>query len=117
MLRVQTAGESHGQCLTAWVSGLPLGVPVAIDFNNRELQRRQAGYGRGGRMKIERDRVQILSGVRHGKTIGAPITLQIANRIGRIGKTPCRWRTAPRWRKNSARWSARARDTPTWPGC
>ena len=79
MLRVQTAGESHGQCLTAWVSGLPLGVPVAIDFINRELQRRQAGYGRGGRMKIEHDRVQILSGVRHGKTIGAPITLQIAN--------------------------------------
>ncbi len=79
MLRVQTAGESHGQCLTAWVSGLPLGVPIAIDFINRELQRRQAGYGRGGRMKIEHDRVQILSGVRHGKTIGAPITLQIAN--------------------------------------
>ncbi len=80
MLRVQTAGESHGQCLTAWVSGLPLGVPVAIDFINRELQRRQAGYGRGGRMKIEHDRVQILSGVRHGKTIGAPITLQIENK-------------------------------------
>ncbi|MEE8201730.1 MAG: chorismate synthase [Candidatus Acidoferrales bacterium] len=80
MLRFQTAGESHGQCLTAWVSGLPLGVPVELDFINRELRRRQAGYGRGGRMKIERDQVQILSGVRHGQTIGAPITLQIENK-------------------------------------
>lgn len=80
MLRFQTAGESHGQCLTAWVSGLPLGVPVDLAFINRELRRRQAGYGRGARMKIERDQVEILSGVRHGKTIGAPITLQIENK-------------------------------------
>lgn len=80
MLRFQTAGESHGQCLTAWVSGLPLGVPIEVAFLNRELRRRQAGYGRGGRMKIERDEVQILSGVRHGKTIGAPLTLQIENK-------------------------------------
>jgi chorismate synthase len=80
MFRFQTAGESHGQCLTAWVSGLPLGVPVEVGFINRELSRRQAGYGRGGRMKIERDQVQILSGVRHGQTIGAPITLQIENK-------------------------------------
>ena len=80
MLRVQTAGESHGQCLTALVSGLPLGVVVDTAFINRELRRRQAGYGRGGRMKIEHDEVQILSGVRHGKTIGSPITLQIENK-------------------------------------
>ena len=80
MLRWQTAGESHGQCLTALVSGLPLGVPVDLAFINRELRRRQAGYGRGGRMKIEHDEVQILSGVRHGKTIGSPITLQIENK-------------------------------------
>ncbi len=80
MLRFQTAGESHGQCLTAWVSGLPLGVPVEVAFINNELRRRQAGYGRGGRMKIERDQVQVLSGVRHGQTIGAPITLQIENK-------------------------------------
>ena len=80
MFRFQTAGESHGQCLTAWVSGLPLGVPVDVGFINRELSRRQAGYGRGGRMKIERDQVQIPSGVRHGQTIGAPITLQIENK-------------------------------------
>ncbi|MBI4465968.1 MAG: chorismate synthase [Acidobacteria bacterium] len=79
-MRFQTAGESHGQCLTAWVSGLPLGVPVDLAFINRELRRRQAGYGRGGRMKIEQDQVQILSGVRHGQTIGAPITLQIENK-------------------------------------
>ena len=80
MLRWQTAGESHGQCLTALVSGLPLGVAVDLAFINRELRRRQAGYGRGGRMKIERDEVQILSGVRHGKTIGSPIALQIENK-------------------------------------
>ncbi len=80
MFRFFTAGESHGQALTAWVSGLPLGVPVDIDFINRELQRRQAGYGRGGRMKIENDSVEILSGVRHGKTIGSPITLLIENK-------------------------------------
>ena len=80
MFRFFTAGESHGQALTAWVSGLPLGVPVDIDFINRELQRRQAGYGRGGRMKIETDRIEILSGVRHGKTIGSPVTLLIENK-------------------------------------
>jgi chorismate synthase len=80
MFRFFTAGESHGQALTAWVSGLPLGVPVDIDFINRELRRRQAGYGRGGRMKIETDRVEILSGVRHGKTIGSPVTLLIKNK-------------------------------------
>jgi chorismate synthase len=80
MFRFQTAGESHGQCLTAWVSGLPLGVPVDPGFINRELRRRQAGYGRGGRMKIERDQAHILSGVRHGHTIAAPITLQIENK-------------------------------------
>jgi chorismate synthase len=80
MLRWQTAGESHGQCLVALISGLPLGVPMDLAFINRELRRRQAGYGRGGRMKIEHDEVQILSGVRHGKTIGSPIALQIENK-------------------------------------
>jgi chorismate synthase len=80
MLRFYTAGESHGQCLTAWLSGLPLGVPIDAAFINRELRRRQAGYGRGGRMKIEHDEAQLLSGVRQGKTIGAPLTLQIENK-------------------------------------
>jgi chorismate synthase len=80
MLRFQTAGESHGQALVAIISGLPAGVHVDFDFINRDLKRRQGGYGRGGRMKIESDTAQFLSGVRHGQTIGSPITLQIENR-------------------------------------
>jgi chorismate synthase len=80
MIRFSTAGESHGEALIALVSGLPAGVPVDLDFINRELWRRQQGYGRGGRMKIETDKAHILSGVRHGKTIGSPIAIQIANR-------------------------------------
>jgi chorismate synthase len=80
MIRFSTAGESHGEALIALVSGLPAGVPVDLDFVNRELWRRQQGYGRGGRMKIESDRVQVLSGVRHGKTIGTPIAIEIVNR-------------------------------------
>ena len=80
MLRFFTAGESHGQALLAWISGLPAGLPVDFDFINRELHRRQLGYGRGGRQKIEKDRVETLAGVRHGQTIGAPIALRIENR-------------------------------------
>ena len=80
MIRFSTAGESHGEALIALVSGLPAGVPVDLDFVNRELWRRQQGYGRGGRMKIETDKAHILSGVRHGKTIGAPIAVEIVNR-------------------------------------
>ncbi len=80
MFRFQTAGESHGQALVAIVSGLPAGLRVDFDLINRELKRRQGGYGRGGRMKIESDTAQFLSGVRHGQTIGSPITIQIENR-------------------------------------
>ena len=80
MLRFQTAGESHGQALIALVSGLPAGIPVDLAFINRELKRRQEGYGRGGRMKIETDQAEILSGVRRSKTIGAPVAMMIANR-------------------------------------
>ena len=80
MIRFSTAGESHGEALIALVSGLPAGVPVDLDFVNRELWRRQQGYGRGGRMKIETDKAHVLSGVRHGKTIGSPIAIEIANR-------------------------------------
>jgi chorismate synthase len=80
MLRFATAGESHGQSLLAWLSGLPAGLPVDLDFVNRELHRRQLGFGRGGRQKIEKDRADILSGVRHGRTIGAPIAIRIENR-------------------------------------
>ena len=80
MLRFVTAGESHGQALVAWVSGLPAGLRVDFDFVNGELHRRQLGYGRGGRQKIERDRAEAVAGVRHGQTIGAPIALRIENR-------------------------------------
>jgi chorismate synthase len=79
MIRFSTAGESHGEALIALVSGMPAGVPIDLEFVNRELWRRQQGYGRGGRMKIETDRAHILSGVRHGKTIGAPIAVEIVN--------------------------------------
>jgi chorismate synthase len=80
MLRFQTAGESHGQALVAVLSGLPAGLKVDFAYVDRELKRRQGGYGRGGRMKIESDAAQFLSGVRHGQTIGSPITLLIENR-------------------------------------
>jgi chorismate synthase len=79
MLRFSTAGESHGEALVAMVSGLPAGVPVDQALLDREMARRQKGYGRGGRMRIEQDRAHILSGVRHGKTIGSPVAMTIAN--------------------------------------
>ena len=79
MLRFSTAGESHGEALIALLSGMPAGLGVDLEFVNRELWRRQQGYGRGGRMKIERDTAHILSGVRHGHTIGSPIAMQFAN--------------------------------------
>ncbi len=80
MLRFSTAGESHGESLIALISGLPAGVEVDQQFIDHELWRRQRGYGRGGRMRIESDTAHILSGVRHGKTIGAPIAIEIENR-------------------------------------
>ncbi len=80
MLRLETAGESHGECLIAVLSGLPAGVPVSIEAVDRELWRRQQGYGRGGRMKIEKDHAEIVAGVRHSQTIGAPVAILIRNR-------------------------------------
>lgn len=80
MLRFLTAGESHGPALTVVVEGLPAGVPVDRGALDAELKRRQGGHGRGGRMQIESDAVEILSGVRHGKTLGSPVTLVIRNR-------------------------------------
>src|SRR5207253_10363859 len=80
MLRFYTAGESHGQALLAFISGLPAQLPVDVKFINHELRRRQLGYGRGGRQKIEKDTAEIFAGVRHGKTIGAPIAMRIENR-------------------------------------
>jgi chorismate synthase len=79
MLRYFTTGESHGEALVAFISGLPAGLAVDQAFLDHELWRRQQGFGRGGRMKIERDHAHILSGVRHGKTIGSPISIQLAN--------------------------------------
>ena len=80
MLRYFTAGESHGEALVAFLSGLPAGLKLDQAFLDRELWRRQQGYGRGGRMKIERDTAHILSGVRHDMTIGSPISIQLENR-------------------------------------
>jgi chorismate synthase len=80
MLRFETAGESHGECLVATVTGLPAGIPVSLESIDRELWRRQQGYGRGGRMKIETDHAHIVSGVRHSKTIGSPIAILIENK-------------------------------------
>jgi len=80
MLRFETAGESHGECLIATLTGLPAGVPISLADIDRELWRRQQGYGRGGRMKIETDRARIVSGVRHSRTIGSPIAIVLENK-------------------------------------
>jgi chorismate synthase len=80
MLRFSTAGESHGEALVALISGLPAGVPFDQEFLNHELWRRQQGYGRGGRMRIEQDTAHVLSGVRHGRTIGSPVAMTLENR-------------------------------------
>ena len=80
MIRYLTSGESHGQALVGIVEGLPAGLPMSAEYINHQLWRRQQGYGRGGRMRIESDRVEILSGVRFGKTIGSPVALMIRNK-------------------------------------
>ena len=80
MVRYLEAGESHGKGLVAIIEGLPAGIPVDIDAINRQLARRQGGHGRGGRMKIEKDQVEIITGVRDGKTMGSPVTLMIHNK-------------------------------------
>ena len=98
LLSYRTAGESHGPGLIALVDGLPAGVPVDLDFINRQLVRRQGGYGRGGRQKIETDHAQPLTGVRLGKTTGAPVTLMVPNKDSRLDdleKTPPLHRPRP----------------------
>src|SRR5579872_4104267 len=92
-LRWMTAGESHGPRLTALVEGVPAGLPLLAADVDADLARRQRGYGRGGRMKIETDRVELLGGVRGGETLGSPIAMEIANRdhdnwAGRMGAAP-----------------------------
>ena len=80
MIRYLTAGESHGQALVGVLEGVPAGISVNAEYINHQLRRRQMGYGRGGRMRIEADSVEILSGIRHGKTLGSPIAMLIRNR-------------------------------------
>ncbi len=79
-IKIQTAGESHGKQITGIIEGLPSGLTLSKEKINHQLQRRQKGFGRGGRMKIEKDKVDIVSGVRFGKTLGSPVTIQIINR-------------------------------------
>lgn len=87
-LSYRTAGESHGPALTVLIEGLPAGLTVDLDLINNELRRRQGGYGRGGRVRIERDVATVLSGVRRGKTIGSPLVLHVPNRDFRIDEAP-----------------------------
>ena len=79
MLRYLTAGESHGKALVVVVEGLPAGLEVAVEDVDAELARRRLGYGRGPRMRFEKDAVTLLGGVRHGRTLGSPVALQIAS--------------------------------------
>lgn len=96
MLRYLTAGESHGIGLIAVLEGMPAGLELSADFLNRDLKRRQLGYGRGARMtSIEEDKAQILSGVRFGKTLGSPIALQVPNKDTSIDKLPVVTRPRP----------------------
>lgn len=87
-LEYRTAGESHGRALTVLIEGMPAGLPLDLELINEALRRRQGGYGRGGRQRIEQDAAQVLSGVRSGVTIGSPIVLQLANRDFRIDTAP-----------------------------
>src|SRR4051794_31928701 len=87
-LTYRTAGESHGPAIIALIEGMPAGVPVDKTFIDGELRRRQGGYGRGGRQKIEVDQIQIRSGVRRGKTIGSPIVLEVVNNDSRLDDAP-----------------------------
>lgn len=86
MLRYFTAGETHGKCLTVIIEGMPSGVEISLDEINEQLAKRQQGYGRGGRMKIEKDTAEILSGVRGGVTLEVLSQLKSKTEIGRIGK-------------------------------
>ena len=88
IFRFLSSGESHGQCLNAIIEGIPAGITIDNNYINKELERRQIGYGRGGRMMIEKDQAKVLSGVRHGKSTGAPICLEIENKDWENWKIP-----------------------------
>ena len=92
-ITLTTAGESHGPAVTAIVAGIPAGLAVTAAAIARDMQRRQVGYGRGGRMRIESDRVEIVGGIRHGLTLGSPVCLVVANGTGRTGGRRCRPRS------------------------
>ncbi|MCH9057147.1 MAG: chorismate synthase [Planctomycetes bacterium] len=97
-LDCQTAGESHGPAVISVITGLPAHLPLDTDFINAELARRQGGYGRGGRQRIEKDRAEYLTGVRHGRTIGSPLTIRIVNKDSRLDdvqRTPPLFRPRP----------------------
>src|SRR5687767_138257 len=94
-IELTTAGESHGKALVAILTGVPAGLTFDADFVNGYLARRQLGYGRGARMKIESDRVDVLSGLRHGRTIGSPLAMSIANRDDSIDRLPAVSRPRP----------------------
>src|SRR5262245_31644812 len=97
-LALRTVGESHGPAVIALVEGLPAGLALDVEFINGELRRRQGGYGRGARQKIEQDAAEFLSGVRRGATTGAPLVVQIVNRDSRLDdaeRTPPVYRPRP----------------------
>src|SRR5205823_8547027 len=113
-LRFTTAGESHGPGLTAVVEGLPAGLSLAPEDIDRDLARRQLGHGRGGRMKIEKDRAEVTAGVRHGRTLGSPVSLRVVNRdFANWEERMNPWPWRPRW----TRCTCRAPATPTWRAC
>ena len=119
MLRYLTAGESHGRALVVIVEGLPAGLPLAVEEVQGELARRRLGYGRGPRMRFEQDEVTIIGGVRHGRTLGSPVAIEVAN--SEWERDPDKWqrrcRCGPRTgppRRPSPRSDP---GTPTWPAC
>jgi len=115
MLRFVTAGESHGETLVATLSGMPAGVPVDLGRINRDLWRRQQGFGRGGRMKIETDKAQIVSGVRHGRTIGSPIAILLQNRDWKNWTETLPVEDYEGSSEHARPVNVLARDMPTWP--
>src|SRR5215211_9410214 len=88
MLRFLTAGESHGQALVVIVEGLPAGLPITVEEVQAELARRRLGFGRGPRMRFEVDELTLLGGVRHGRTLGSPVAIEVAN---------TEWQRSDRW--------------------
>lgn len=114
MMRYITAGESHGPELTAIIEGLPAGLPLTAADINHELARRQTGYGRGGRMLIEKDQVRITSGIRHGKTLGSPVTLVVENKDWKNWTKVMAIEEVPERIGNYDEWLGLDRDMQTW---